>query len=182
MTETCGLTAIAAKLHWFVERLLSEPPSLSRMQSKSVSSPIYKLTEILLLVLMMWPAPIPVGHRHSDYASPVTAEHLDEHLRCFHGGFSNSANWPDDWHWHWVYPVDRCANLDADDVHSRPQPWVSGRALEAPLLCVSQLDRVALTQIIARPTIPFERQQSFLSVMLLRSGLSLPELLGVVRC
>lgn len=163
--------------------MLLEPSLFACMHPKSVTSTVRRLTEIFLLVSMMWPAPMPVGHRHSEYSPVASLQHLDQHLRCFHGGFSNSENWPDDWHWHWVYPADNCANLDVDDVHSRAERQILGRDIDLPTMpSVSRLERLALKQILARPPIPFDRQHSFQSAVLLRSGLSLPELLGVVRC
>lgn len=160
-----------------------KPHCFASMQPKLVSLSVRKLTEIVLLVLMMWPAPMPVGHRHSDCSSSVTVDVLAQHLNCFHGGIGNSKNWPDDWHWHWVYPADKCGNLGSDDVHSHHEQMAPGRnkALLA-LPSISCWDGVVLTRSVVRSRIPFERQHSFHSMTVLRSGLSLPELLGVVRC
>ncbi len=153
------------------------------MFPKFVRSPVPMLTEIILLALMMWPAPIPLGHRHCDYSSRVSGQQMARHLVCYHGGFSNSENWPNDWHWHWVYPTDHCGQLDGDDAQLRTDQIVMGRPLDTFVLPrISPLDCIASKVRLARPSIPLHRQHSFQCVALLHSRQSLPELLGVTRC
>lgn len=161
----------------------SKPHRFARMHRQSASLFARKLTEIFLLVLMMWPAPMPVGHRHSDCSSRVSADILAQHLQRFHGGIANSENWPDEWHWHWVFPTDICGNLDGDAAHSHHAQMAPVRNADLPaLLLTSCRDVGAHPRSVGRSCIPRERQHSFHSLTVLRSGLSLPELLGVVRC
>tara|TARA_A100001391_G_scaffold200756_2_gene186010 strand:- start:722 stop:1183 length:462 start_codon:yes stop_codon:yes gene_type:complete len=153
------------------------------MFPKFARSPVPLLTEIILLALMMWPAPIPVGHRHSEYSSRVSDHQMACHLAFYHGGFSNSENWPNDWHWHWVYPAEHGGQTDVDNLRLSTGPMVVGRPL-VPLAPpqISMLDCVQSTACFVRPSIPCQRQHSFQGAALLRSRQSLPELLGVIRC
>ncbi len=166
------------------KRRFGFPPTFhSFMLPKSRPQPTRMLTEIFLLVLMMWPAPIPVGHRHCDYSSRVSGMQMARHLQCCHGGFSNSGNWPNDWHWHWVYPTNPCGQLDFDEAQGRADQMVTGRPVDtfvSPRICL--LDGLASSVRPVRPLIPLPRRYAFQTVALLHSRQSLPELLGVVRC
>ncbi|TWT75074.1 hypothetical protein CA85_03620 [Allorhodopirellula solitaria] len=155
------------------------------MLPKFVRSSAPLLTEIVLLVLMAWPAPIPVGHRHSDYSSRVSDTQLAWHLHCYHGGCAEAGDRSSDWHWHWVYPADHYANLEVGDVPQCVAPVVTGR-LDAPLASpgISSLDCLTSKdwRTLDRPSLPPQRQLSFQSAAVLHCRQSLPELLGVIRC
>ena len=153
------------------------------MLPKFWPKPVRTLIETTLLVLMFWPAPIPVGHDHGDLTSQVSDQQLTWHLQCHHGGFANSDSWPTDWHWHWVFPADGCIGLggeilavQADQIMPRQRiAW-----LEAT--CVLPLEYVSQQQLVVRPSLTANCQHSFQHVALLHSRQSLPELLGVIRC
>ena len=145
--------------------------------------PVRMLTEIMLLVLMCWAVPIPVGHNHSDLSLRVSEQQMACHLKCHHGGFENSDRWPTDFHWHWVFPMDGHEGLGGAELAVQADQIAPGQRLELPgPACILRLECVSLKQFFARPSLPASRQHSFQNVALLHSRQSLPELLGVVRC
>lgn len=145
--------------------------------------PVRMLTEIMLLVLMLWPAPIPVGHNHNELSLRVSDQQMDCHLKCHHGGFENSDRWPADWHWHWVFPMDGHEDLGGVELMVQTEQFSPGQRVDFPVsACVLRLESVSLKQFFARPCLPANRQHSFQNVALLHSRQSLPEFLGVVRC
>ncbi len=140
-------------------------------------------TELTLLVVLLWPAPVPVGHCHSDEGLGWSEQQLAVHLQTFHGGFTNADNWPSDWHWHWVYQVDTITG--ANDSSSRTQcdrlvDITNRDACVHP--CGSRLDAWVWKNTIISPSVPMNRRHSFMTIGLLASRHSLPELLGVIRC
>lgn len=145
--------------------------------------PIRTLIEIPLLVLLLWPAPIPVGHDHGELTSRVSDQQLTWHLQCHHGGFANSDNWPTDWHWHWVFPSHGDVAVGGEVLVVQADQMVSGQRIDwLEPACVLRLECMSQQHLTVRLSIPANRQHSFQHVALLHSRQSLPELLGVIRC
>ncbi len=145
--------------------------------------PLQMLTEITLLVLLLGPAPLPIGHCHGDAAVPASDQHLVQHLQLHHGGFANAQNWPDDWHWHWVCPGNGYVGVDGEEVVANTVPILSDPQIplpEAAYWC--RIDTGVLNRASLRPSIPEHRRHSFQFVALMHSRQSLPELLGIIRC
>jgi hypothetical protein len=144
----------------------------------------YRLTEIMLLVLVVWPAPIPRGHSHGDQDLLRTDRQLVEHLEFEHGGLDNACNWPDGWHWHWSYSRLSFVGLDGEHGVADPDGVLSERPDELEprdLACAYRTGGLDVAREAQLGKIPPHRQYSFQSVALLSSRQSLPELLGIMR-
>lgn len=147
------------------------------------NKPVRMLAEIVLLVLILWPAPIPVGHQHSDLSLRVSDQQMAWHLKCHHGGCENSGHWPTDWHLHWVFPMDGHQGLGGSEWVVQSDQMASAQQMDLPgPACISRLECVSSKQYFAKPSLPANCQHSFQNVAILHSRQSLPELLGVVRC
>ncbi len=142
-----------------------------------------KLTQFALFVLMLWPAPVPVGHSHAGYASQVSSQQMALHLQCCHGGVACSDSWPTDWHWHWVFPANGYIDLESEGTLAHANSMVAGQCvgLIEPM-CLSYLATRTLKQSSSPPWAYTNRAHSFQNVALLNSRQSLPELLGIIRC
>ncbi len=142
-----------------------------------------KLTQFALLVLMLWHAPVPVGHSHAGYASQVTGQQMERHLQCFHGGVACTECWSTDWHWHWVFPASGFIDVGSEGILAHSRSMIAGQwvGLIHPM-CLSYL----ATRTWKPSTSPLwtytNRAHSFQNVALLNSRQSLPELLGIIRC
>ncbi len=150
---------------------------------KSSKLPLQKLTEIVLLVLLAWPAPLAIGHRHDELSVQVSDQEMMQHLQEHHGGFCNADHWPDDWHWHCFYPGCSCLGVGGEDLTAPAEEMLTGPRFELPaveLWC--QFDSSILSRAKLRPKIPEHRRYSFQYVALVHSRQSLPELLGIIRC
>jgi hypothetical protein len=142
----------------------------------------FRLTEMLLLVLMLWPAPLPSGHCHSDPKVERTGHKLAEHLQRHHGGWENAANWPQDWHWHWTFSADRSIGLGVDQTDRLANCNLADRHCQATdLVCLYRFGGLNLQCEHRLTKVPSDRQYSFQAVALLASRQSLPELLGIMR-
>lgn len=140
------------------------------------------ITGTMLLVLLLWPAPRPVGHRHGECGT-WSHEQMTKHLQFCHGGFANADNWPSDWHWHWCFPADPVVGMEGDTIAFRSILPVDGKAqMRFDAVCECHLDARVWQQTVKAQSIPAERRHSFTTTSLLMSRRSLPELLGVVRC
>lgn len=139
-------------------------------------------TEMLLLVLMLWPAPAPNGHFHGNHNDHCADQHLVEHLKFHHGGLENAANWPEDWHWHWSFSRDGYVGLSGEQIVSQSERMPFVQRCELPeavyVYWVGISESPKASQLA---TIPENRRYSFQSVALFDSRQSLPELLGVMR-
>ncbi|MGV3485473.1 MAG: hypothetical protein ACO1RT_13740 [Planctomycetaceae bacterium] len=152
------------------------------MLRDAFTPPLTLLTEITLLVLMLWPAPVPVVHRHSDSGSRGADRQMVQHLQSHHGGASNAENWPDDWHWHWVCRGNAYVGLASDNAAATAAQMLPREPVDlAEVPCVDFIECLTWDQASSPPKLPEHRRYSFHSVALLSSGLSLPELLGVMR-
>ncbi len=151
---------------------------------RSSSRPsLQMLTEITLLVLLAWPAPLAIGHRHEDLDKQVNEHDLVQHLHEHHGGFLNADHWPDGWHWHWFYPGDACIEVGGEELTAPADEMLTGPRFQLPAVqhwC--QFDSSILSRSMLRPKIPEHRRYSFQYVALVHSRQSLPELLGIIRC
>lgn len=137
----------------------------------------------MLLGLLLWPAPIPVGHVHGDQVARLGDQQLLRHLCLHHGGLANAAQWPDDWHWHWVYPGDAYVGLGGEQATTDADWYSVAPSVEMPTLGGESLGQPASSaRIDSRPRLPRHLRYSFLSVAVLHSRQSLPEFLGVIRC
>jgi len=142
---------------------------------------VRQITEILILVLLL--APIPVGHCHSLCDSDAKCQQMTSHLQIYHGGVENAKNWPEDWHVHWVFPsngeiVAGCSISTVGShrmVSSCCDDLFNGVFVSEPISWT-------LCELIYHQSLPEELQHSFLTVALLHSRQSLPELLGIMRC
>ena len=142
-----------------------------------------KLTQITLLVLMLWPAPVPVGHSHAGYAAQVSSQQMALHLQSCHGGFECSDSCPTDWHWHWMFPVHGYIDLGSEGVLAQSESMIAGEhAAVIEPMCLSYLATRTLKQSFLLPSPRTNCAHSFQNVGLLNSRQSLPELLGVIRC
>lgn len=159
------------------------------MLSLSRHTTVRMLTEITLLVLMLWPAPIPVGHSHDGFVSPTSDQQLVRHLLSHHGGWSNTSNWSTGWHWHWVLPEQGYVGLAGEVVvaHVGQANQASTPDRLTPPQC-SQLETFGVKRLLARgqatarQRLSAVRQQGFHNVALLHNGQSLPELFGIILC
>lgn len=142
-----------------------------------------RLTQFALLVLMLWPGPVPVGHSHDDYASRVSGQQMAVHLQYCHGGVADSECWPTDWHLHWIYPADGYIGLGSEHVLVQADAMnvARGQGEIAPMY-LSYLATRTLKQSLLPPMPRMNRARSFQNVALLNSRQSLPELLGIIRC
>lgn len=141
------------------------------------------LIETLLLVLLLCPAPVPVGHSHSDLGSDWSSDQMAMHLQACHGGSANADNWPSGWHWHWSFQVDTdfVANQEASNVQCHLSPNEVSQAAST-FVCESKLDAWVWKTTLSRPLVSIDRRHSFTNIALLSSRQSLPELFGILRC
>lgn len=143
---------------------------------------VFRPTEIILLVLMLWPAPIPSVHYHSGPENGRADRYLVQHLELHHGGLENARHWPEDWHWHWSLSGDGYVGLIGEQVVAESEGLLDRRSWDLPLsVCSFLVSRIDLGLEPRLATISPCRQYSFQSVALLHSRQSLPELLGVMR-
>lgn len=141
-----------------------------------------RLAEISLLVLLLWPAPVPIRHSHNEGASRSSGHQLLQHLQAHHGGLAKCQHQPDDWHWHWVFPGDDYLGLGSEPIAAADDTML-------PMSCVDLFEPVhacfvewlTIDPAISLAKVPGDRQYSFQSVALMHSRQSLPELLGVMR-
>ena len=142
---------------------------------------VRQIIEMFILVLLL--APTPVGHCHSDCVSDVSCQQMTSHLQIYHGGVDNAKNWPEGWHLHWVFSANgeivAGCNLTTAGNH-RMASSCSDELLDG--VPVSLPISWTLGQLFYHQLLPDEHQHSFLTVALLHSRLSLPELLGIMRC
>lgn len=144
--------------------------------------PLRLLTETMLLVLMLWPAPVPIGHRHGDNELRAADQQMVQHLQSHHGGVANARNWPEDWHWHWVYPADGYIGLGGEEIVATTEPMLPSQPFNLPEMprgC--WIDSLTPDRASSFARIPEHRRYSFQSVALLHSRQSLPELLGIMQ-
>lgn len=153
------------------------------MFPKFRQKPVQTLTEIMLLVLMLWPAPILVGHDHGDLTSQISDQQLARHLQSHHGGLATSDLLPTQWHWHWVFPGDGYDGLGDEEIVAQADQMVRGQPMDSlePAHLV-RLQYVSPKESSVRPSVRIKRQPSFQHVALLHSRQSLPEYLGIIRC
>lgn len=147
---------------------------------KHISTP---LTVLLLLTALTWPAPLPVGHCHSDGGLDWSEQQMMLHLQTCHGGFGNVCNWPTGWHWHWVMQLE--SGLGGNDAVSRIQCEPLVERTNRDVCChplKEPLDTWLGEDPSISPSVPMHRRHSFTTIGLLASRHSLPELLGVIRC
>ncbi|MEO8268905.1 MAG: hypothetical protein ABI557_04235 [Aureliella sp.] len=134
-------------------------------------------------MLMLWAAPVPVGHCHSDFDSRVSAHQMVLHLQLYHGGIDNANNLPSGWHWHWVLPPNGQLRTGCDLTSARRDRMLSSRADDLfGGIVVPHLDFWQHRLSYCKLVILDKHQHSFQTVALLHSGQSLPELLGIMRC
>lgn len=141
------------------------------------------LSETFLLVLLLCPAPVPVGHSHSDPRSGWSTDQMAMHLQACHGGSANADNWPSGWHWHWSFQVD--TDLVANQEISTAQCHLSLNDVSqvaSTFVCESKLDTWVWKTTLSRPLVSIDRRHSFTNIALLSSRQSLPELFGILRC
>ncbi len=144
---------------------------------------VRQITENIVLMLMLWAAPVPVGHCHSDCGSRVSSQQMTMHLQLYHGGAENANNWPSRWHLHWVFQPSGQLAIGDDLAIAHDAPMVSSRVDDLfDTVGLSQLDSRLHQQLYVQLVIPDECQNSFQTVALLLSRRSLPELLGIMRC
>ncbi len=147
------------------------------------SKHVRQITEIVVLVLMLWSAPVPVGHCHGDCGPRVSNEQMSLHLQFYHGGIDNAKNWPNGWHLHWVFPSNGQIEADCEMTNGHDDQMLAD--LPGDLFntdVVSVLESWQIWRLCLRQSIPNDPHYSFQTVALLHCGQSLPELLGVMRC
>jgi len=151
------------------------------MPSFLKSKNIREITEMLILVLIL--APVPGGHCHSDCDSIISSQQLTLHFQIYHGGPDNAGNWPEGWHLHWGFPANG-ESLKCCDATVFGGEIMLFSCVHDPLdgLEVSHLNSWKFWRFFCHESVPDERQHSFLTVALLHSRQSLPELLGIMRC
>ncbi|TWT94734.1 hypothetical protein [Stieleria varia] len=157
------------------------PPRLHKRLSSAVS-------KLVLLSVVLWAAPVPMGHCHSDGGLGWSEQQMALHLQTCHGGLANADDWPSGWHWHWVLRMDtvmRVTDIGGDDSGSRALciPSLDNMnfaASDHP--CESKLDAWIWQSSIISPPVPMNHRHSFTTTGLLAFRHSLPELLGVIRC
>jgi len=132
-------------------------------------------------VLMLWPAPVPVRHRHGDTSSPSSSAQIVRHLDHHHGGLTNAWDWPDDWHWHWVFPGNDYVGLGFEQAIDINEQMLPDQSAELPELVCSSLIQWLADSTRSMVKIPKCRQYAFQSVAQMHSRQSLPELLGIMR-
>ena len=147
-----------------------------------VTSPRQSFTAMTLLLLMLWPAPIPIVHCHGDDALRVSDQQLVQHLVNHHGGFANAGEWPTQWHWHWVYTGDGYIGLTGEEVVSTGEQSISRPSFVLPELDgVNPIESLPLHRVGSLAQVIAHRGYTFQSVALMHSRQSLPELLGIMR-
>lgn len=151
------------------------------MFSTSLNRRLRVLTEILLLVLMAWHAPIPVAHRHDDWSAGELNNLVVLHLEQHHGEQSGMQSDPRGWHWHWVCPGDRYVGPVGEVVVASGDDLIPGPTVDLPSLTEHRL--IAFLEADrGNPLVklPLRCRYSFQCVALLGSRQSLPELLGTM--
>ncbi len=142
-----------------------------------------KFIELTLLVVMLCPAPVPVGHCHGEGGFDGSEQQMLLHFQTCHGGLANVDHWPSGWHWHWVLQMDTF--IGGHDVGSKTQCDLvvdNTNFVACVLPCESKLDAWVWESTTISPSVPPSHRHSFTTIGLLASCHSLPELLGVIRC
>jgi hypothetical protein len=139
----------------------------------------------LVLVILLWPGPVPVAHSHSDVADTlVGTSQLTRHLTWHHGGVSEAPEIPGGVHIHWVLRSEFFAGINAEEVLLKADcdnltlSYVEVESTDR----VVALDQVTSATFQVRQFTQCQSIDSFQLVGLLHCRQSLPELLGVMRC
>jgi len=68
-----------------------------------------------MLVVILWPGPIPVGHVHTSADSSTAGlTQLSRHLDTHHCDWTAACS-PHDWHLHWILPAGDRFGMRAED-------------------------------------------------------------------
>lgn len=137
----------------------------------------------LILALLLWLAPMPIGHCHGDCASRWSASQMAAHLQLYHGGTDISDDFRSGWHWHWMLRANGPLGLDVTpvmatttaslDCHTDAVPWIG---------VIPSLNSGAWNAAKTLPVVCGHRGLSYQTIALIHQRQSLPELLGISRC
>jgi hypothetical protein len=138
----------------------------------------------VLMLLSLWNGPIPLGHDHRSMMNGIAgAASVAKHVASFHSNCKCGASKELGWHLHWIMP--NCENEGFDDCVAA-NSWIHSRIAETQthdgLLVLGGPSAEPDHWLSRGIFLHFQRAGGIETPSLATSKLSLPEVLGIMRC